>query len=384
MFDLMHFEAQLTTEEILIQNTVAAFVQDQVMPVITSAFEQAQFPQQWIAKLAELGLLGMTLPTAYGGSDAGAVSYGLVCQELERGDSGLRSFVSVQSCLCMYPIVAFGSEQQKQTWLPKLAQAQCIGCFGLTEADAGSDPASMRTHAQPVSDGWILNGSKTWITNAPLADIAIVWAKTSQGIRGFIVELTQPGVTVNEIHHKLSMRASSTGELTFNDCWVPAESLLPGSDIGLVAALKCLTQARFGIAWGAMGAARACFEIAREYALTRTQFGRPIAATQLIQQDLVTMYTELSKAQWLNLQLARLKDQNQLDPVAVSMAKRNACQQALMIARRARHILGGNGISLEYHVIRHLANLETVYTYEGTDNIHTLIVGKYLTNFAAF
>jgi glutaryl-CoA dehydrogenase len=384
MLDLMQLEAQFTAEEILIRDSTAQFVRDQVMPIITNAFEQGEFPTQLIGQLAQLGLFGMTLPERYGGSDASAIAYGLVCQELERGDSGLRSFLSVQNSLCIYPIYALGSDAQKQYWLPRLARGEAIGCFGLTEPDAGSDPASMRTSAQQVDDGWALNGTKTWITNAPLADVAIVWAKTSAGIRGFLIELDRPGVSVTSIKHKLSMRASATGELSFDNCIIPADNLLPGSERGLVAALKCLTQARFGIAWGAMGAASACFDIARDYALTRTQFGRPIAATQLIQHDLATMYTELVKAQWLNLQLARLHDQQQLDPTAISLAKRNACEQALMIARRARHILGGNGISLEYHVIRHLANLETVYTYEGTDNIHTLILGKYLTGIAAF
>ncbi|MEE9451253.1 MAG: acyl-CoA dehydrogenase family protein, partial [Gammaproteobacteria bacterium] len=309
---------------------------------------------------------------------------GLACQELEAGDSGLRSFVSVQSSLCMFPIFAFGDEAQKKRFLPAMARAELIGCFGLTEPDAGSDPGSMRTTAKKVSKGWQLNGSKMWITNAPSADLAIVWAKTDAGIRGFIVEKEFKGFTRREIHQKMSLRASATGELIFENVFVPDENFLSGSEKGLVAALSCLTQARYGIAWGAMGAAMACFDIAKQYALERKQFNKPIAAFQLIQKDLAEMLTEITKAQCLNLQIGRLKEAGQATHVMISMAKLNACRQALHIARSARNILGANGISLEYHVIRHMENLESVFTYEGTDNIHTLVLGKYITGVDAF
>lgn len=384
MQDLIQLDALLTEEEKAIRQTVREFVDNEVTPLMGDAFEKAYFPPQLVTRVAELGLLGMTLPDSVGGANAGYVAYGIVCQELERGDSGLRSFMSVQSSLCMYPIFAFGSSAQQQQFLPKMAKGELIGCFGLTEPDGGSDPASMKTTAKKVDGGWLLNGSKQWITNAPIADLAIVWAHTDEGIRGFIVEKQFKGFERQEIHHKMSLRASITGSLFFNDCFVPDDHLLPGTVKGLGAALAGLTQARYGIAWGAMGAAMACLDITNDYVSNRQVFNKPLASFQLIQKDLADMYTEICKAQLLNLQLGRLKEQGQHDPVYTSMAKMNACHQALQIARNCRNLLGGNGITLDYHVIRHMLNLESVYTYEGTDNIHHLIIGKYLTGVAAF
>lgn len=384
MKDLFHIEDLFSAEEKMIRDMVQRFVQEDVMDEIEDAYENAHFPEKLMKGLADLGLLGMTLPVEYGGGGASYVAYGLACQELEKGDSGLRSFASVQSSLCMFPIFAFGSEAQKQRFLPKMARAEIIGCFGLTEPDAGSDPGSMKTFAKKVEGGWVLNGSKMWITNAPNADIAIVWAKTDAGVRGFIVEKEFPGFKRNAIKHKMSLRASATGELVFADCFIPDENFLPGSEKGLAAPLQCLTQARYGIAWGAMGAAMACFDIALDYSTQRVQFNKPIGSFQLIQKDLTDMYTEIVKAQLLNLQLGRLKDGGKSDFNSVSLAKMNGCRDALEIARKARNILGANGISLEYHVIRHMNNLESVFTYEGTDNVHHLIVGKYLTGLNGF
>lgn len=384
MNDLLFMDDQLTQEEILIRDSVRQFVEKEAAPLFTDAYEIAQFPLQLIPKIGELGILGMTLPEQYGGSNAGPVSYGLVCQELERGDSGLRSFVSVQSSLCMYPIFQFGSEEQKQRFLPKMARAEIIGCFGLTEPDAGSDPASMKTHAVKEPGGWRITGSKMWITNGPIADIAIVWAKTEHGVRGFIVEKEMDGFQRNEIHKKMSLRASSTGELVLDGCFVPDENLLPGTEKGLGAALSCLNQARYGIAWGAMGAAQACFDIAVNYTKDRRQFDKSVASFQLVQKDLSDMLSEILKMQCLNLRMGRLKEAGKLSPVLVSVAKMNGCSTALKIARMARNLLGANGISLEYSVIRHMNNLESVFTYEGTDNIHHLIVGKYITGVSAF
>jgi len=384
MEDFLLLDQQLSNEEKLSRDSVQSWVEKQVTPLMLSAYEKAEFPTQLIPEMAELGLFGMTLPEEYGGSNASYVNYGLVCQELERGDSGLRSFVSVQSSLCMYPIFQYGSEQQKKDFLPKMAKAELIACFGLTESDSGSDPASMKTTAVKVKGGWKLNGSKLWITNATISDMAIVWAKTKEGIRGFIVESSFSGFSKNTLHHKLSMRASDTGELIFNDCFVADSHYLPGSDCGIKAPLSCLTKARYGIAWGAMGAAHACFDIARAYVKERKQFDKPVASFQLIQKDLADMLTEIVKAQCFNLQVGRLADQDQLTPTMVSMAKMNAARAALDIARSCRNLLGANGISLEYHVIRHLANLETVFTYEGTDNVHHLVLGKHITGIDAF
>ncbi|WP_423202738.1 acyl-CoA dehydrogenase family protein [Legionella nagasakiensis] len=367
----------------MIRDSVSRFVSHDVVPLMADAFEHATFPRQLIKKSAELGLLGLTLPTEYGGSAASYVAYGLVCQELERGDSGLRSFISVQSSLCMYPIFRYGNEEQKRRFLPAMAAGEIIGCFGLTEPDSGSDPASMRTFAKKVEGGWRLSGAKLWITNASIADIAIVWAKTDDGIRGFIVEKDFHGFVRNEIKLKMSLRASITGELVFEDVFIPEANLLPEVH-GLGAALSCLSQARYGIAWGAMGAAMACFDIARDYLLERKQFDKSLASFQLIQKDLAEMYTEIVKAQWLNLQIGRLKDEQRETPVMISLAKGNACREALKIARTCRNLLGGNGISLEYHVIRHMLNLESVFTYEGTDNVHTLVLGRHITGINAF
>ena len=384
MDDLLYLDEQLQDDERMIRDTVARFVTTDVVPLMPTSFEQAKFPAKLIKKCADLGLLGLTLPAQYGGSDASYVAYGLVCQELERGDSGLRSFVSVQSSLCMYPIFCYGNEAQKIRFLPKMAAGDVIGCFGLTEPNAGSDPASMQTKAIKVEGGWRLNGAKMWITNATIADIAIVWAKTELGIRAFIVEKEFKGFTRNDIKLKMSLRASITGELVFEDVFVPDDNLLSGSQRGLGAALSCLNQARYGIAWGAIGAAMACFDITCDYLLERKQFDRPLASFQLIQKDLAEMYTEIVKAQWMNLQIGRLKDASRETPVMISLAKGNACREALKITRQCRNLLGANGVSLEYHVIRHMLNLESVFTYEGTDNVHTLLLGKHITGINAF
>lgn len=384
MEDFLLLDQQLSSEERLVRDSVHKFVQADIVPIMAQSYEQAVFPLDLIPKLAALGLFGMTVPSQYGGADANYVSYGLACQELERGDSGVRSFVSVQSSLCMYPILAFGNEEQKQHWLPKMAAGEVIGCFGLTEANSGSDPASMQTTAKKVTGGWELTGSKMWITNATIANLAIVWAKTENGIHGFIVEKNFPGFKTTEIKHKMSLRASITGELIFERCFIPDSHLLPGTTKGITAALECLTQARYGIAWGAIGAAMACYDSALEYTKTRQQFNKPLASFQLVQKDLVDMCCEIVKAQCLNLQLGRLKDAGKSNFAMVSLAKMNACKQALDIARTARNLLGANGISLEYPIIRHMHNLEAVFTYEGTDNIHHLIVGKYLTGINAF
>lgn len=384
MDDLLCLDEQLKEEELLIRNNVASFVTQDVLPKITNLFEQGIFPREFIKKTAELGLLGLTLPEEYGGSNVSYVAYGLICQELERGDSGLRSFVSVQNSLCMFPIFQYGSPEQKKRFLRAMASGDIIGCFGLTEPNSGSDPASMRTYAKKVPGGYCLNGSKTWITNATIADIAIVWAKTDDGIRAFIVEKTFKGFSSQELRLKMSLRASITGELFFNDVFIPEANCLPGSAPGLSAALACLNQARYGIAWGAMGAAEACFDITRDYLLERKQFEKPLASFQLIQRDLAEIYTEIIKARCLNLQIGRLKERRAETPTMISLAKSNACRQALAIARMCRNLLGANGISLDYHVIRHMMNLESVFTYEGTDNVHTLIIGKHITGISAF
>lgn len=384
MDDLLFLEEQLQDDERMIRDSVSRFVRNDVVPLMAESFEQAHFPLELIKKSAELGLLGLTLPSQYGGAQASYVAYGLVCQELEKGDSGLRSFVSVQNSLCMYPIFHFGSEEQRMRYLPAMVAGEVIGCFGLTEPDAGSDPAGMRTNAKKVKGGWHLNGAKMWITNASIADIAIVWAKTDTGIRAFIVDTKSKGMSCPEIKLKMSLRASITGELVFDNVFVPDENLLSGSEKGLGAALSCLNQARYGIAWGAMGAAMACFDITRDYLLERKQFNKPLASFQLIQKDLADMYTEIIKAQCMNLQIGRLKEKNRETPTMISLAKGNSCREALKIARKCRNLLGGNGISLEYHVIRHMLNLESVFTYEGTDNVHTLVLGKHITGINAF
>ena len=380
--DLYNVDHLLTEEERLVRDTVRTFARERVLPIIGEHFEAGTFPRELVPALADLGLLGMHLD-GYGCAGLSAVCYGLACQELEAADSGLRSFVSVQGSLAMYPIFAFGSEEQKQHWLPRMARGEVIGCFGLTEPDSGSDAGSMRTSARRDGDSYVLNGTKMWITNGGIAQVAIVWARAEDGIRGFLVERGTPGFTTQDIHHKLSLRASVTSELHFADCRVPAAHMLPNVR-GMRGPLSCLNEARYGIAWGANGAARACFETALEYAKTRIQFKRPIGSFQLVQQKLVNIATELVKAQLLALQLGRLKDEGLLDPVQVSLAKRNNVREALQTAREARTILGANGITLEYPISRHMNNLESVFTYEGTDDVHTLIIGQALTGQSAF
>lgn len=380
--DLYNIDSLLSEEERMVRDTVRKFVRERVLPIIGDHFEAGTFPRELIPAVAELGLLGMHID-GYGCAGLSSVCYGLACQELEAGDSGLRSFVSVQGSLAMFPIYAFGSEEQKQHWLPRMARGEAIGCFGLTEPDSGSDPGSMRTTARRDGDAYILNGNKMWITNGGIADVAVVWARADDGVRGFLVERGTPGFTTNDIHHKLSLRASITSELHFEECRVPAQNMLPNVR-GLRGPLSCLDEARFGIAWGANGAARACYETALDYAKTRVQFNRPIARFQLVQEKLAIMATELVKAQLLALQLGRLKDQEMLHPVQISMAKRNNVREALKTAREARSVLGANGITLEYPISRHANNLESVYTYEGTDDIHTLIIGQAITGENAF
>jgi len=380
--DLYNIDRLLSEEERMVRDTVRKFVQERVLPIIGEHFEAGTFPRELIPAIAELGLLGMHLE-GYGCAGLSSVCYGLACQELEAGDSGLRSFVSVQGSLAMFPIFAFGSEEQKQHWLPRMARGEVIGCFGLTEPDSGSDPGSMRTTARRDGNTYVLNGTKMWITNGGMADVAVVWARSEDGIRGFLVERGTPGFTTSDIHHKLSLRASITSELHFEDCRVPAENMLPNIR-GLRGPLSCLNEARFGIAWGATGAARACYEAALDYAKTRVQFDRPIARFQLVQEKLAIMATELVKAQLLALQLGRLKDEGIMHPVQISIAKRNNVREALRTAREARSVLGANGITLEYPISRHSNNLESVYTYEGTDDIHTLIIGQAITGENAF
>ncbi len=380
--DLYNIDHLLNEEERMVRDTVRKFVQERVLPIIGEHFEAGTFPYELVPAIAEMDLLGMHIE-GYGCAGLSSVCYGLACQELEAGDSGLRSFVSVQGSLVMFPISAFGSEEQKQHWLPKMVKGEVIGCFGLTEPDSGSDPGSMRTTARRDGDSYILNGTKMWITNGGLAHLAVVWAKTEDGIRGFLVERGTPGFTTSDIHHKLSLRASVTSELHFEDCCIPAENMLPNVR-GLRGPLSCLNEARYGIAWGATGAARACYETALDYTKTRIQFDRPIARFQLVQQKLAIMATELVKAQLLALQLGRLKDEGLLHPVQISIAKRNNVREALKTAREARSVLGANGITLEYPISRHANNLESVYTYEGTDDIHTLIIGQAITGENAF
>jgi glutaryl-CoA dehydrogenase len=380
--DLYNIDSLLSEEERMVRDTVRKFVNERVLPIIGEHFEAGTFPRELIPEIAELGLLGMHLE-GYGCPGLSAVCYGLACQELEAGDSGLRSFVSVQGSLAMFPIWAYGSDQQKKRWLPRMARGEVIGCFGLTEPDSGSDPGSMRTTATRDGDSYILNGTKMWITNGSMADLAVVWARTEDGIRGFLVERGAPGFTTSDVHHKLSLRASITSELHFEDCHVPAENMLTNIR-GLRGPLSCLDEARYGIAWGATGAARACFEVALDYAKTRIQFNRPIGSFQLVQRKLAIMATELVKSQLLALQLGRNKDEGKLHPVQISIAKRNNVREALKTAREARSVLGANGITLEYPISRHSNNLESVFTYEGTDDIHTLVIGQAITGLNAF
>ncbi|HEV8538188.1 MAG TPA: acyl-CoA dehydrogenase family protein [Bacteroidota bacterium] len=381
--DFYNIEGLLGEEELLVRNTVREFVDDNVLPIIEKHNRAGTFPRDLVKQMADLGMFGSTLPAKYGCAEMNNVAYGLVMQELERGDSGVRSFASVQSALVMYPIFTFGSEQQKDLWLPGLASGEKIGCFGLTEPDFGSNPGGMITRAEEKSNGYVLNGAKMWITNGTIADVAVVWAKLNGNIRGFLVEKGTKGFTAPEMTGKHSLRASVTSELIFQDCIIPKENILPASD-GLKSPLMCLNQARYGIAWGGIGAAMACYDAALNYAKSRIQFGKPIASFQLTQEKLVYMVTEITKAQLLCLQLGRLKDQGKLRFQQVSMAKRNNVYIALEVARLAREILGANGILDEYPVMRHMANLESVKTYEGTHEMHTLIVGEDITGIPAY
>ncbi|GAF43203.1 MULTISPECIES: acyl-CoA dehydrogenase family protein [Rhodococcus] len=380
--DFLNIDASLSDEERLIRDTVRGFVRRDLLHRLPDAYDNAYLPDDFPRAAGELGLLGMHLQ-GYGCPGTSAVAYGLACLELEAGDSGLRSFVSVQGSLAMFAIWRYGSEEQKQTWLPAMAEGKAIGCFGLTEPDAGSDPSGMRTTARFEDGQWVLNGSKMWITNGSKAHVAVVWAKTPDGIRGFVVPRHTPGFSTRDIKHKMSLRASTTSELVFEDCRLPTSAALPQATT-LRAPLSCLTEARYGIIWGAVGAARACYEAALDYSTTRTQFGRPIAGFQLTQRKLVEMLTEVNTSLMLALHLGRLKDAGQLHPQQVSFGKLHNVQSALDVARSARTILAANGITLEYPVMRHMANLESVLTYEGTGEIHTLIVGHAITGVAAF
>lgn len=382
-YDLFDVRSLLSEEERAVQESVARFTNERVLPIIGDAFDQARFPSELVPEIAALGLLGATLPAEYGGGDLGAVSYGLICQELERGDSGLRSFVSVQSSLCMYPIFAYGSEEQRRQWLPAMARGELIGCFGLTEAHGGSDPASMKTRAVRDGSDWRINGSKMWITSGPVADLSIVWAQTEDGIQGFVLEKAMPGFTTQEIKHKMSLRASLTGALFFDDVRVPDSHRLPNVK-GLKGPLGCLTQARFGISWGPIGSAIACLDEALGYAKERVLFGRPLAATQSAQIKLADMARRITMAQLLALQLGRLKEAGQVQPQQVSLAKWNNCRMAIDIARECRDLLGGAGITTEHVAIRHALNLESVITYEGTETVHQLVIGRELTGINAF
>lgn len=373
----------LSEEEKMIRDTIREWVSEEVIPIIEDYNRNAKFPMHLIPKMAELGIFGPTLPVKYGCAELNNVAYGLIMQELERGDSGIRSFASVQSALVMYPIFTFGSEEQKDKWLPLLAKGEKIGCFGLTEPDYGSNPGVMLTKANKVDGGYILNGAKMWITNGSIADVAVVWAKLDGVVRGFLVEKGLKGFSAPEMKGKHSLRASVTSELIFDNVFLTEDSLLPKTE-GLKNALMCLNQARYGIAWGVVGSMMACYDAALEYSKTRIQFDKPIASFQLTQSKLVYMVTEITKSQLLNLQLGRLKDNGKLKFTQVSLAKRNNCEKALEIARMSRQILGANGILDEYPVMRHAANLESVITYEGTHEMHTLIVGEDITGISAF
>ena len=380
--DLLHIDDQLTDEERLIRDTVRAFTTDKVLPHVTDWFEAGTLPREIMPELGKLGLLGMHL-TGYGCAGVGAIAYGVACRELEACDSGLRSAASVQGSLSMYPIWRYGSEEQKAEWLPRMAAGEAVGCFGLTEPDHGSDPAGMRTFAREDGSDWVLSGTKMWITNGSIADVAVVWANTSGGIRGFVVPRGARGFTARDIHKKLSLRASITSELHLDEVRLPADAVLPGVT-GLKGPLSCLTEARFGIAWGATGAARTCLESAVEYARTREQFGKPIGAFQLTQAKLSWMAADLYRSQLLVLHLGRLKEAGELTPVQVSVGKMTCVRSALDTARQARTILGASGVTLEYPPIRHASNLEAVLTYEGTEEIHALAIGQALTGISAY
>lgn len=381
--DFYRIDDLLTDAERIVRDTVRRFVDEQVIPIIDKHFEEGTFPAELVPRMAELGLFGGNLPEEYDCANMNNIAYGLVMQELERGDSGLRSFVSVQGALVMYPIFAFGSEQQKRHWLPMLARGEKIGCFGLTEPDHGSDPGGMEARARRTDKGWVLNGTKRWITNGTIADVAIVWAKAGEQVRGFIVETDRPGFQAPEIKAKLSLRASVTSDLILDDVEIPEDNLLPETG-GLKSPLMCLNQARYGIAWGGIGAAMACYDCALEYTKGRTQFDKPIAQFQLVQEKLARMLTEITKGQLVAWRLGKLKDEGKLHFAQVSMAKRNNVWVGLETARLARDLMGANGITLEYPVFRHMCNLESVYTYEGTDHIHTLILGEHITGLPAY
>jgi glutaryl-CoA dehydrogenase len=378
----LDIRSELSEEECITQDTVTKFVNKQVLPIIKEAFEEHFFPTDLIPEIANLGLLGSSIK-GYDCAGLNSICYGLICQELERGDSGLRSFVSVQSSLVMYPIFSYGSEEQKKKWLPSLAKGESIGCFGLTEPHGGSDPTNMKTHAKKDGNDWILNGSKMWITNGSIADICVVWAMTDEGVKGFIVEKNMPGFSAQEIHNKFSLRASITAGLFFDNVRIPEENLLSGIT-GMKGPLSCLNQARYGISWGVIGAAQACLNEALNYTNERILFNKPLSHTQTIQLRLAEMARRITTAQLLSFKLGKLKDAGKLSPPQISIAKWNNCRMALDIARDARDILGGSGISAEYVPIRHMLNLESVITYEGTETIHQLVVGKELTGVNAF
>jgi glutaryl-CoA dehydrogenase len=380
--DFLEIDRLLADEDRMIRDTVRKYVHDRVLPGIEDWFESGQFPKEVAPELGRLGLLGMHLE-GYGCLGASATSYGIACLELEAGDSGFRSFVSVQGSLAMFPIWSYGSEEQKQEWLPRMAAGEAIGCFGLTEPDAGSDPASMRTSARRSGSDWILSGNKLWITNGGIADLAVVWARAEEGVRGFIVPRGTRGYTTRDIHKKLSLRASVTSELILEEVRLPESAVLPGVT-GMKGPLSCLNEARYGILWGSVGAARACYECALEYSKTRQQFGKPIASFQLTQEKLVNMLLELNKAALLAYHLGRMKDEGRLTPQHVSFGKLNNVREALEICRSARTILAANGITLEYPVIRHINNLESVLTYEGTSEVHTLVLGEAITGIPAY
>lgn len=382
-YDLYDVRSLLSEEERAVQDTVARFIDERVLPIIGKAFDEGRFPKELIPEIAELGLLGPSLPEKYGCAGLNGVSYGLICQELERGDSGIRSFVSVQSSLCMYPIYAYGSEEQRMRWLPDMAAGKVIGCFGLTEPHGGSDPANMKTRAVRDGGDWVINGSKMWITNGNLADIAIVWAQTDEGIQGFVLEKGMPGFTAQEIKHKMSLRASVTSALFFDNVRVPDANRLPNVK-GLKGPLGCLTQARYGITWGPIGAAIACLDEALRYSKERILFDRPVAATQSAQIKMADWARRITAAQLISLQLGRLKDAGNMQPTQVSLAKWNNVRMAIDIAREARDLLGGAGITTEHCPIRHALNLESVITYEGTETVHQLVVGRELTGINAF
>ena len=381
--DYYAIEELLTEEERVVRDTARRFVEEEFQPHIVEAYRNGTFPMQLVPRIAELGFFGPTLPEEYGCAGASSVAYGLISQELERGDSGLRSFASVQSSLVMYPIFAFGSEAQKSSWLPRMARGEAIGCFGLTEPDFGSNPAGMRTSAKRANGGFVLDGVKRWITNGSIADVAVVWARLDGKVHGFLVESDRPGFKAEQMHGKLSLRASVTSELFFDNCWIPEENRLPGTG-SMKAPLSCLSNARYGISWGAIGAAMACYDCALRYAQGRVMFSRPIAGYQLVQAKLVEMLAEITKSQLLSLRLGRLKDAGKVRPEQISLAKMNNVSKALQTARLARDILGGNGIMDEYPIMRHMMNLETVNTYEGTEDVHRLIIGKDITGFDAF